>query len=54
MDLGTVTNSFTVPLTTTPAAFYTFTSSSHIRDHIIRVGVNYRFNYGPVPVAARY
>jgi outer membrane immunogenic protein len=54
VDLGTVTNSFTVPLTATPAAFYTFTGSSHIRDHIIRVGVNYRFNYGPGPVAARY
>jgi outer membrane immunogenic protein len=48
VDLGTVTNSFTVPLTAAPAALYTFTGSSHIRDHIIRVGVNYRFNYGPV------
>ena len=52
VDLGTVNNSFTVPLTTTPAAFYTFASSSHIRDHIIRVGVNYRFGSGAV--AARY
>jgi outer membrane immunogenic protein len=43
VDLGTVTNTFTVPLTATPAAFYTFASSSHIRDNIIRVGLNYRF-----------
>ena len=52
VDLGTVNNSFTVPLTTTPAAFYTFASSSHIHDHIIRVGLNYRF--GSCAVAARY
>ena len=43
VDLGTVTNTFTVPLTATPAAFYSFTSNSHIRDNIIRVGLNYRF-----------
>jgi outer membrane immunogenic protein len=48
VDLGTVNNSFTVPLTTTPAAAYTFASSSHIHDHIIRVGVNYRFGSGAV------
>jgi outer membrane immunogenic protein len=52
VDLGTVSNSFTVPLTTTPAAFYTFTSTSHIHDHIIRVGVNYRF--GSSAFAGRY
>jgi hypothetical protein len=27
---------------------YTFTSSSHIRIHIIRAGLNYRFGYSPV------
>ena len=46
VDLGTVTNTFTVPLTATPAASYTFASSSHIRDNIIRVGLNYRFGGG--------
>jgi outer membrane immunogenic protein len=48
VDLGTVTNSFTVPLVATLTNSYAFTSSSHIRDHIIRVGLNYRFGYSPV------
>lgn len=45
VDLGTVNNSFSVPLVATPTSSYTFTSSSRITDHIIRAGVNYRF-YG--------
>jgi outer membrane immunogenic protein len=48
VDLGSVTNTFTVPLTTTPTALYTFTSTSQIRDHIIRAGLNYRFGGGAV------
>jgi len=43
VDLGTVTNSLSVPLTGTPGAAYTLTSSSHVQDHLIRVGLNYRF-----------
>jgi outer membrane immunogenic protein len=43
VDLGTVTNSFSVPLTATPTSAYTASSSTHIRDNIVRVGVNYRF-----------
>jgi outer membrane immunogenic protein len=56
VDLGSVTNTFVVPVSPAngncPGCTYTFTSSSRIRDNIIRVGVNYRFGgYGP---AARY
>jgi outer membrane immunogenic protein len=52
VDLGTVTNSFAVPLTAAPATSYGVSSSTHIRDNIVRVGVNYRFggeNFGPPP-----
>ena len=43
VDLGSVTNSFTVPGVAVLGTNYTVSSSSSIHDHIIRVGVNYRF-----------
>jgi outer membrane immunogenic protein len=48
VDLGTVTNTFASPLD--PAAFLgptqITTSSSSIRDHIVRLGLNYHFGDG--------
>jgi outer membrane immunogenic protein len=56
VDLGTVSNSFAVPLPASPApggpSSYTATSSTHIRDNIVRVGLNYRFGgdqFAPPP-----
>ena len=46
VDLGTVSNSFSVPLTATPTSAYTASSSTHIRDNIVRLGLNYRFGGG--------
>jgi len=43
VDLGSVSNSFTVPNTGVPGSSYTISSSSDIHDHIIRAGLNYRF-----------
>ena len=44
VDLGSVTNTFSVPgAAAAPGTIYTASSSSSIHDHIIRVGVNYRF-----------
>ncbi len=43
VDLGSVDKSFSIPLTATPSTVYSFTTSNHIQDHIIRVGLNYRF-----------
>jgi outer membrane immunogenic protein len=45
VDLGSITNAFQTP-TTTAGTFATFSSSNSIRDHIIRVGLNYRFSGG--------
>jgi outer membrane immunogenic protein len=42
VDLGSITNSFVVPVTGSPGV-YSYTSTSEIRDHIVRFGVNYRF-----------
>ena len=42
VDLGSITNSFAIPVTGSPGV-YTYTSTSEIRDHIVRFGVNYRF-----------
>jgi outer membrane immunogenic protein len=52
VDLGTVTNSFFVPLTATPANGYAASNSTHIRDNIVRAGLNYRFagDRGTTPV----
>jgi outer membrane immunogenic protein len=50
VNLGTITNTFqTVP--TAAGTFSTFASENKIEDHIIRVGLNYRFGG---PVVARY
>ncbi len=49
VDLGSMTNAFTVANssagvgTVAAGSAYTFSSTSSIHDHIIRVGVNYRF-----------
>jgi outer membrane immunogenic protein len=51
VDLGSVTNTFSVS-NTAATARYNITSTSDITDHIIRVGVNYRFGGGPI--IARY
>jgi outer membrane immunogenic protein len=45
VDLGTVSGSVTNPFTGPPT---TFAYSSHITDNIVRVGLNYKFGYGPV------
>ena len=42
VDLGSISNSFSVPLTV-GAGNHVISSTSEIRDHIIRAGVNYRF-----------
>ncbi len=42
VDLGSISNSFSIPVLGGTGA-YTFSSSSQIRDHIVRFGVNYRF-----------
>ena len=50
VDLGTVNNSFGVPITGGTAA-YAYTSSINLQDHVVRLGMNYRFGG---PVAAVY
>jgi outer membrane immunogenic protein len=42
VDLGSINNSFAIPLAT-GAGVYSYSSSSDINDHIIRVGLNYHF-----------
>lgn len=54
VDLGSVNNSTFVPLTATPANGYVASSTTHIRDNIVRVGLNYRmggdaYGYAPRP-----
>ena len=53
VDLGTVANAFVTPANGTPlvAAVHNYTSYDTIHDHIIRVGLNYRF---AGPVVAKY
>ncbi len=43
VDLGSVTNNFSLPGAVGSGTNYVVSSSSSIHDHIIRVGVNYRF-----------
>jgi outer membrane immunogenic protein len=43
VDLGSVANSFTVANSAVPGSIYTFSSNSSVRDHIVRVGLNYHF-----------
>jgi outer membrane immunogenic protein len=42
VDLGSITNSFAIPVTG-GVATHTFTSTSSLSDNIVRVGLNYRF-----------
>jgi outer membrane immunogenic protein len=49
-DFGTITNSFVTPATFVIFGSSVTTSSYHLQDHIIRVGINYRFG-GPVMAA---
>jgi outer membrane immunogenic protein len=48
IDLGTVSGTFVTPLIAPSGAFVSTSYSSHITDNILRVGVNYRFDNGPV------
>jgi outer membrane immunogenic protein len=43
VDLGSVSSTFIVPNPGVAGSAYTVSSSSSIHDHLIRVGVNYRF-----------
>jgi outer membrane immunogenic protein len=43
IDLGTVSGSFVTPVVTASGGQLVTSFSSHITDHILRVGVNYRF-----------
>jgi outer membrane immunogenic protein len=44
VDLGSITNSFAIPVTGAAATgVHTFTSTSNLSDNIVRVGLNYRF-----------
>jgi outer membrane immunogenic protein len=42
VDLGSITNSFTIPVVGAAGA-HTYTSTSNLSDNIVRVGLNYRF-----------
>jgi outer membrane immunogenic protein len=51
VDLGSVTGSLVAPYNSTagcPACADVLTSSNSIHEHIIRVGLNYKFGYAPV------
>jgi len=50
VDLGTINTLLTTP-TTAAGTFATFAASDRFRDHIIRVGLNYKFGG---PVVAKY
>lgn len=50
VNFGTYTNSFTTPVTAA-GTYSPFSNSNSLDEHIIRVGVNYRFGG---PVVARY
>jgi outer membrane immunogenic protein len=52
IDLGNVSGSFITPIVAPSGGFLTSSYNTHITDNILRVGVNYRFNNGPV--VARY
>jgi outer membrane immunogenic protein len=51
VDLGTIADSIT-PTGTLNTDGRALTYSSNVHDHIFRLGVNYRFDYGPI--VARY
>ena len=52
VDLGRTSGSFATPLAALGGGTITSNFSSRITDNVLRVGVNYRFNNGPV--VARY
>jgi outer membrane immunogenic protein len=56
MDLGAISNAFNFALNVSGGGTNPFTvaTTSTIRDHIFRVGLNYRFDGGAAPIAARY
>jgi outer membrane immunogenic protein len=56
VDLGTTTDTFAVIDTSNGAVAASQTVSKPMRDHILRVGLNYRLGdwFGKAPVAARY
>src|SRR5262249_48962130 len=45
VDLGTITNTLTIPLSgaLTGTGAYNYVSTIHVRDNLVRVGLNYRF-----------
>jgi outer membrane immunogenic protein len=52
VDLGSVTNSFAVPFPGASTTSYAISSTTKIRDNIVRLGLNYRFGaetFGPAP-----
>ena len=51
MDLGSLSTAINAG---TPGQPATLTTTSTIRDHIVRIGANYHFNDGPDIIAARY
>jgi outer membrane immunogenic protein len=42
VDLGTINNTFGAPITGSTGV-YNYTSSIHVQDHVVRLGLNYRF-----------
>ena len=51
-DLGSVTHS--AVLITQQGPYSVSQSSTRFNGHIVRVGLNYHFNWGTAPVVARY
>ena len=45
LDLGTYTDTFVIPAAAAGNTVTT-TSTSHFTDHILRVGLNYKFDWG--------
>lgn len=43
VDLGTVSNAFVTPLTGS-----VFAASERVTEHVVRVGLNYKFGYYPI------
>jgi outer membrane immunogenic protein len=54
VDLGSVTNVSVNTFNPNPANPTSITHTHNLREQIARVGLNYRFNWGKYPVAARY
>ena len=52
VDLGHVSGSFVTPINAFGGGVITSSYSSHITDNVVRVGINYKFDSGPI--VARY